>query len=77
MIGSCHLVTERTCPRSDFTRAGAVVILLLASLVWPVWAAAQDPGREERDAAAAKATQLAQQSQNPVSSLISVPFQTN
>ncbi|MCX6552387.1 MAG: hypothetical protein NTY02_15520 [Acidobacteria bacterium] len=77
---------------SSNRRAGAAIVLFLASLAWPVLAGAQaatqaatpaasqaatDPGPQEREELAAKAAQLAKQTQNPVSSLISVPFQMN
>jgi hypothetical protein len=57
-------------------RAGAVTALLLALLAWPasVWAQSD---ADARAAAASQAAQLAKQTQNPVSSLISVPFQGN
>jgi hypothetical protein len=57
-------------------RAGAVTALLLALLASPapVWA---QPDADARAAAASQAAQLAKQTQNPVSSLISVPFQGN
>jgi len=63
--------------RTSWTmRAGAVTALLLALLAWPasVWAQSD---ADARAADASQAAQLAKQTQNPVSSLISVPFQGN